>query len=179
MDDDLEEAIEGLEELEETADTDRKKALVRRTLARVREAAGRPVRGVVRGFGWRDLAEAFIGSLVVGIPMLAEGGTLEIGAYLGQHPFHLAGTVVAGLAAVVALLYGTKFRRVEVVNPILGFIPRRIVGIAAAAFATSFVLMAGWGRVDWGDPGIAWSQITFLAVVMAVGAAISDIIPSE
>lgn len=179
MDEDLEEAIEGLEELEETADSERKRALVRRTLARVRQAAGRPVRGVVRGFGWRDLAEAFIGSLVVGIPMLAEGGTLEIGAYLARHPLHLAGTVVAGLGAVIALLYGTKFRRIEVVNPILGFIPRRVVGITVAAFVSSFALMAGWGRVDWGDPGTAWSQIVFLAVIMAVGAAISDIIPAE
>lgn len=123
MDEDLEEAIEGLEELEETAESDRKRALIRRTLARVREAAG--------------------------------------------------------LAAVIALLYGTKFRRVEVVNPILGFLPRRVVGITAAAFVTSFALMAGWGRVDWGDPRPAWGQITFLAVVMAVGAAISDIIPAE
>lgn len=179
MSDDLEDALETLEELEEITDSRRKRALIRRAVEAVRDASVRPVRGVARGFGWRDLAEAFIGSVVVGIPMLAEGGTLEIGAYLAGHPLHLAATLVFGLAALIGLLYGTKFRRVEVVNPIFGFIPRRVVGIVTVAFLTSLLLMAGWGRVDWSEPSVAWSQVAFVAVIMSIGAAISDILPSE
>lgn len=179
MDDQLEQTIETLEELEEQTDAKRKRRLIREALKHARKASARPVRGAIRGFGWRDVAEAFVGSLVVGIPMLAEGGTLEIGAYLAGHPAHLAGTVLLGFGALIGLLYGTKFRRVEVVNPIFGFIPRRVVGIVAVASVTSFLLMAGWGRVDWSDPGVAWSQITFLAVIMSIGAAISDIVPTE
>lgn len=179
MSDDLTDVIDGLESLEESAESGRRKRLLRRAVRGLRDASARPARRLVRGFGWRDLAEAYVGSFFVGISLLVEGGTLEIGAYLAGHPAHLAGTVVGGAGAVIALLYGTKFRRVAVVNPIFGFIPRRVVGIAAAAVSTSILLMTGWGRVDWADPRTAWSQITFVAVIMALGAAISDLIPQE
>lgn len=177
MAEDLEDAVGTLEEMEDSLDAGERRR-VQDAIAVLR-GAHRPVTKVVGGFDRRDAAEAVVGSAIFGIPMLAESGTFEIGAYIATRPLYYALTVMIGIGIVVGLLYATDFRRVKIVNPYFGIIPRRVVAVLGIALATSLVLTTAWGRAEWADPTIAWGQVTFVAVVMAIGAAITDIIPAE
>lgn len=132
---------------------------------------------VIRGFDRADAAEALIGSVVFGIPMLIESGTLEVGAHIAGHPAAFVGTVGFGVAVVIGLLYVAEIQQVEVTRPVLGVVPRRLLGVLGISFATSVVLMTTWGRVDWSTPAVALGQVSVVFVAMAIGAALGDILP--
>lgn len=171
------ELVDSLEDLEDMADTEEKRRLVRRSLSLARRGTS-PVFGrVVRGFDRKDLAEAFVGSVVFGVPMLVEGGTLEIGTFLANHLLYAVSTLLFGVVMVIGILYFADFQQVEVVDPILGVVPRRLAGVLLVAYITSTVMMTAWGRVDWQTPWIAFNQVNVTFVVMAIGAALGDILP--
>ena len=94
-----------------------------------------------------------VGSFIFGIPMVVEGGTLEIGE---------------AIVDSVPTMVGTG---------LFGFLPVRLLSILVIAATLSIGLMTAWGRVDWADPSVAIAQCLLTAVVMAVGAAIGDILP--
>lgn len=164
----LEEAIEAAEEVQaevEVLQTNRRKATFGR---------------IIRGFDRHDVAEAFLGALLFGIPMSVEGGTNEVGEFVAAHPVFLLLTVAATVVLVVSILYVAKFQEVRVTNPILGFIPRRLVGVLAIALGTATGLLTVWGRVDWAaDPWLALSTVSVAFVPMAIGAALGDILPGS
>ncbi|QKY19516.1 DUF2391 domain-containing protein [Halolamina sp. CBA1230] len=139
-----------------------------------------PVFGrVIKGFDRHDAAEALVGSVVFGIPMAIEGGTLEAGEYLATHPIYFVGTLLAGVGIVAGLLYVAEIQDVRVVDPILGVIPRRPLGLLTIAALTAFSMMTAWGRVDWTDPWVALCQTTVCFVGMSIGGALGDILPGS
>jgi uncharacterized membrane protein len=131
----------------------------------------------IRGFDRADAAEAFVGSVVFGLPMLIEEGTLEVGRFIATLPVYYAGTLLLGFAIVYGLLYVADLQRVEVVKPLFGVIPRRFAGVLVISFTTSLVLMTAWGRIDWAEPTVAFAQVSFVFVGMALGATLGDLLP--
>ena len=134
---------------------------------------------VIEGYDRADLAEAFVGSLLFGIPMFVEGGTNEVGAFLAANPLSLVGTVLGTIGLAIGILYVADIQDVRVYKPILGVVPRRLVGVLGASFVTALVMMTAWGRVDWGTPVLAFATVVAAFVPMSVGAALGDILPGS
>jgi len=177
---DMEDLIEELEDLVDSIESPDAREQVQETISLARSVGTPAVFGrVIRGFDRADVAEAILGSLVFGIPMIIEGGSLEVGAYIATRPLFLAGTIALGMAIVYGVLYVADIQHVQVTRPLLGFIPRRFAGVLAIAFLTSLVLMTVWGRVDWREPAVAFGQVAFVFVGMAIGAALGDILPGS
>lgn len=179
-DPELDDLLDELETLEETVDDPDEVAQVRETMRVARRVSTPSAFGqVIRGFDRHDAAEALVGSVIVGIPMLAEEGTLEIGAFLADHPVLLVATLAATVGLVVGVLYVAEIQQVEVYRPLFGVVPRRLVGVLAISFLSATLLMTGWGRIDWATPWLAVCQTTIAFVPMAIGAALGDILPGS
>ncbi|SHG47637.1 DUF2391 family protein [Halobaculum gomorrense] len=180
LDPTVEDLIEDLETLEAAVDDTDERRKVRAAMRTARDlSTSRPtVFGrVVRGFDRGDIAEALLGSVLFGIPMLVEGGTTEVGTYLAAHPASLLVTAAVTVLLVVGIIYVADFQDVRVHRPILGVVPRRLVGVLGVAALTAVVGLTAWGRIDWGDPAVALGSIVVAAVPMAVGAALGDLLP--
>lgn len=175
---DIDDVLDELEELEDLVDTEAERDQVREAMRTARRADRPRLFGRVRDtFDVRDAGEALVGSFVFGIPMIVEGGTLEIGESIADSLPVMAGTALFGLLLVLGVLHAARFEEVEA-DLLLGLVPVRLVGILVIAGGLSAGLMTAWGRVDWTDPMVAVAQILVTAVVMAVGAALGDILPS-
>ncbi|MDY6817215.1 MAG: DUF2391 domain-containing protein [Halobacteriales archaeon] len=177
---DMQDLVAELEELAETAPTAARREEIEMMIEIAYQIQPTGTFGrLIRGFDRADMAEAFLGSVVFGIPMIIEGGSLEVGAFIATHPIYMISTLLLGVATVIGLLYVADIQHVVVHRPFFGVIPRRLVGVLGISFGTAFVLMTGWGRVDWSTPWIAFSQILFVFVGMAIGAALGDILPGS
>lgn len=132
---------------------------------------------VIYGFDRTDASEAFLGAVLFGVPMFVEGGTGEVGSYVATHPGYFVGTLVGAVGLVIGLLYVADFQDVRVANPILGIVPRRLVGVLSISFLTALVVMTAWGRVDWATPWVALCTVSVAFVPMSIGAALGDILP--
>ncbi|WP_136715165.1 DUF2391 domain-containing protein [Halorientalis salina] len=124
-----------------------------------------------------DIAEGLLGSVLFGVPMMVEGGTQEVGAFIATNPAYLAGTIGFALSMAVGILYVADFQDVRIHKPIFGLIPRRLVSVVGVAALTSVALSTAWGRVDWADPMLAFSTCAVAFVPMVIGAALGDILP--
>ncbi len=102
--------------------------------------------------------------------MLVEDGTLDVGRFVAGHPAFLDGTLLVTVGLVIGIIYVANIQDVRITNPILGVIPRRLVGVLGTSFLTAPVPMTVWGRVSWTEPTVAF-------VPMAIGAALGDILP--
>lgn len=171
-----------LEQLEDDVEEPEHRNKVRKAIRAARRTTTAPPRlfgNVIRnGFGRKDIGEALVGSVVFGIPMLVEDGTRDIGAYLATAPLFSLITLGFGIVMAIGILYVAEFQQVEVVNPIFGVIPRRLVGVVGTALITAVFLMTLWGRADWTQPWIAYNQILVAFVAMVIGAALGDILPA-
>ncbi|WGI17435.1 DUF2391 family protein [Methanonatronarchaeum sp. AMET-Sl] len=175
---DLSSLVDEFERLEESVESKKHRNHIQKLKEKTIKLSNPRMFGVVvEGFGKRDMIEAFLGSILIGIPVIIEEGTLEIGEFIAQHPLFLLGTLVFGVLLVIGILYYTDIQDVRITNPIFGLIPRRLLGILSIAFISSIVLMTVWGRVDWSEPMIAFSQCAFTFVAMSIGAALADILP--
>ncbi|MFB6271154.1 MAG: DUF2391 domain-containing protein [Halobacterium sp.] len=134
---------------------------------------------VVYGFDANDLAEATLGSLLFGIPMAVEGGTLEAGAFLADHPLVLAANFAATVAIVYGVLYVARFQDVRVADPILGIVPRRLAGVIGASAVTATMLFSAWGFTQGMTPRVALATISVALLPMSLGAALGDILPGS
>lgn len=175
-----------LEELERLVDSPEEREQVREAMQAAVDAQSQytPIFGrVLWGFDREDFAEAILGSLLFGIPMAVEGGTVDAGRHIAQHPLYFAGTMGTAIAMVVGILYVADFQDVRVADRILGLVPRRLAGVTATAFLASVALLTGWGVVEWStDPAVAWLSLCVCAVAfvpMAIGAALGDILPGS
>jgi uncharacterized membrane protein len=176
---DIEAVFAELEELEELVDTEAERRQVRETMRTLRRADRPGVIGRFRsGFGSRDAGEAVVGSFVFGAPAVVEDGTLAAGAFLAGRPAFLAVTLALGVGIVGGILHAGEFERVAE-DRLAGVIPVRLVGILLIAAAMSVGLLTAWGRVNWADPVVAGAQALLVGIVMAVGAAIGDIVPER
>lgn len=174
---DIEDALDELAELEELVDAPAEREQVRETMRVLRRARQPRLLGRVRGaFDLRDAGEALVGSVIFGIPMIVEDGTLDVGEAIAATPVYLVLTLAFGLALVLGVLHAARFEEVEA-DLLAGVVPRRLVGILAIAGGTATFLMTVWARVDWGEPWVATCQVAVTAVVMALGASLGDILP--
>ncbi|UPW00293.1 DUF2391 domain-containing protein [Halorussus gelatinilyticus] len=179
-DPDLEDLLDELETLEETVDDPDEREQVRETMRMARRVSTPSAFGrVIRGFDRHDAAEALVGSVVFGIPMLVEGGTVEIGEFIAAHPASLLVTLGGTVALVVGLLYVAEIQQVEIHRPLFGVVPRRLVGVLGVSFLTALGMMTVWGRVDWADPWLALCQTSVTFSAMALGAGLGDILPGS
>jgi len=170
---------DALRELEDIVGSGEEREQVRETVRTLWEAKDPRLFGRIRSaFDVRDAGEALVGSLVFGVPMLVEDGTIDVGAYLAVNPPYFLLTLALGLVVTVGILHAVRFEEVES-DLVLGVVPRRLVGILVIAGVTAAMLMTAWGRVDWAEPWVATCQTTVTAVVMAIGAALGDILPHE
>jgi uncharacterized membrane protein len=177
---DVADLIEDLEDLAEEVEDPEAREDIEETITVARRVTYPSVFGrVIRGFDAADAAEAFVGSVVFGIPMIIESGTLEIGAFIAHRPVYYLGTVLFGVGVVTGLLYVAEIQHVEIHDPLFGVVPRRLAGVLGIAALTSLVLMTAWGRVDWGQPRVASAQVTIVFVGMAIGGALGDILPGS
>ncbi|MFC6716309.1 DUF2391 family protein [Natrialbaceae archaeon GCM10025810] len=176
----LEDVLSQLETLEETVDGASEQREVRKTMRLLhRLSHNRRMETVITRFTAKDKAEAFVGSVVVGIPMLVEDGVFEIGAYLASRPALFAANAVFAVSLVVGILYVADFREVQINNPYFGIVPRRPVWVVAIAFVTAAGPMTLWGRISWDDPWVNVCQVSIVATAMAVGGSLGDILPGE
>jgi uncharacterized membrane protein len=170
--------LDDLDSLRETVDDPSETAQVEAVIETARAVEEPAVFGrTVIGFGRSDVAEACLGALVFGIPMIVEGGTLEVGSFVATRPAYLVGTLLGGLAVVASILYVADFQDVRVAKWYFGVIPRRFAGVVGASFLAAVVLMTAWGRVDWAAPLLAFGQVSVAFVPMSIGAALGDILP--
>lgn len=171
-----EEILENLEEIEELVGAEQEE-IVDETRSLFKKYRGAVFGKVISGFDLRDVGESFLGSLLFGFPMVVEGGTVEVGTYTSQNPFYFLITIFLTILVVLNVLYFIDLHNVKITNPILGFIPRRVVGVLLISFTTSLMLMTIWGRLDWNEPWLALNQATIAWSVMAIGASLGDILP--
>lgn len=174
---DIEDLLEDLEELEDIVDTPEERDQVRETMQTARRVrGGRVYTGFKSAFDSRDVGEALVGSFIVGIPMIVEDGTLDVGRYIAGNMLYFGLTVFFGLALTVGILHAARFEEIEA-DMLFGFVPLRLISLLAISSITAVGLMTIWGRVDWTTPQVALGQVTVTAMVMTVGAAIGDILP--
>jgi uncharacterized membrane protein len=180
-DEELRDLLSEFDALAETVDSPEERQRVRAARnAAVVAANDDDVFGqVIKGYDRADIAEAFVGSLLFGIPMFVEGGTNEVGEFLAATPIALAGTVVGAIGLVVGILYVAEIQDVRVYKPLLGFIPRRLIGTIGVSFGTALVIMTAWGRVAWSEPLLAFATVVAAFVPMSLGAALGDILPGS
>jgi hypothetical protein len=127
-------------------------------------------------FDSRDVGEALVGSFVFGIPLVVEGGTLEIGEYIASRPTLLLLSLAFGDTLVYNILHAVEFERIRE-DLVFGIVSIRLVTIPLIAGIMGFGLMTIWGRADWTTPMIATGQCIVTSIVMAVGASLADVLP--
>ncbi|SIS09143.1 DUF2391 family protein [Natronorubrum thiooxidans] len=176
----MDDLYDQLETLAETVDDPEERTEVRRTMRLAdRLSHNGMVSRVITEFTGKDKAEAFVGSVVLGLPLLVEDGVLEIGAFLAATPVFFVVNLVLAATLVVGILYVADFRDVQIHNPYFGVVPRRPVWVLGIAFATATVMMTLWGRIVWDEPWINLCQVSVVFTGMAIGGSLGDIIPGE
>ncbi|WP_255169099.1 DUF2391 family protein [Natrononativus amylolyticus] len=176
----IEDVLTQLESLEETVDAPEERREVRDAIRLTRRVTDNGVFGaVITEFTRKDKAEAFVGSVVFGLPLLVEDGVHEIGEFLAATPAFFVANLAFAAALVVGILYVAGFQEVQIHDPYFGVVPRRPVWVLAIAFATAALMMTLWGRVDWAEPWVHLCQVSVVFTAMAVGGALGDILPGE
>ncbi|MXV63227.1 DUF2391 family protein [Natronorubrum sp. JWXQ-INN-674] len=176
----IDDLYEQLETLEETVDDPDERKEVRRTMKLVnRLSHNGMVNRVITQFTGKDKAEAFVGSVVIGMPLLVEDGVIEIGEFLAETPAFFVANLALAVALVVGILYVADFRDVQIHNPYFGVVPRRPVWVLGIAFVTATAMMTLWGRVTWDEPWVNLCQVSVIFTGMAIGGSLGDILPGE
>jgi len=182
---DIGDLFDHLEDLEDLVDSHEEREQVREAMQAATESQEQAVFGqVVWGFDTADLSEAVLGSLLFGIPMAVEGGTLDAGYHISQHPLYMLATLSSAVLMVIAILYVADIQDVRVRDPIFGLIPRRLVGVTMTPFVVAVALLTGWGMVTWTNPAVmsTWEAFCICCVAfvpMSIGAALGDILPGS
>lgn len=179
----VDQVLKELEQLERTVSEDHEREEVQRVRDMLEYVPGTRI---IHKYTSRDIGEAFIGGLVFSLPLLVEDGVFDIAEWfveytIGPIPLFLTINLVFIVAVVTGLLYAIDFREVRIVNPILGFIPRRLVGILMISALCAFGMMFLWGRLHEGDPTTLESVArgTIIWTSAGLGAVLADILPGE
>ena len=182
----MDDVIEQLDELEQTVDSaEELRELNDVRLALERLPGGEFVEKRIEKYTTRDVAESFVGSILVSLPLLVEDGVFDIadhfvGNTVAGIPFWLVGNVVFVTLVTWALLYWADFRVIAESDTLFGLIPYRVVGVLLISFSTAALLMSLWGRVGgWSDPLLAFARVSVVWTAAAFGAALGDILPGQ
>ncbi|WP_336135962.1 DUF2391 family protein [Natronomonas amylolytica] len=169
-----------LEDLEAAVDDEHERREVREAIRLVDRLPTDGVRDRIDKFTRRDIAEAFVGSILISLPMLVEDGVNDIAAHLLAAPSLLFINLAFVVVMTAGMLYYAEFRNVEVSRPLFGIVPRRLVAVLVIAFVTAAFTMTVWGRLDgWTDPAVALARVSVVWAVACFGAALGDILPGE
>ncbi|MFW5959195.1 MAG: hypothetical protein ACOCQ3_04255 [Natronomonas sp.] len=182
----IDELMDRFHELEAAID----ESTDRRDLTRLKEQTNQAALDgtfgdTIQKYTSRDVAEGFVGSIFFSIPLLVEDGVFDVAAYflsirIGPLPVFFLTNTVFVVVMILGLVFWAGPQNVRVTRPILGFIPRRLVGAALVSFLTAAALMTMWGRVDnWNDPVVALARISVVWTVASFGASLGDILPGE
>ncbi len=184
---DVDDLLEKLDALGEVVDDPDERRKVQQTISLVERMPGSGAfTERISKYTTRDMAEAFVGAVLFALPLLVEGGVFEIAAWfasvwVGPVPAMFLLNVVFVIAMTVGLLYGADFRQVQINNPILGVIPRRLVGVLVVSLIATVLLMVLWGRLFEEGPTRfeAVARISVVWAAAAFGAGLGDILPGE
>lgn len=182
----IEDVLDELSDLKETVDTKEELKEVQDVqLAIERLPGGSFVRERIDRYTTRDVAEGFVGSIIISLPLLVEDGVYDIGDHFIAHtvagiPYWLVGNIAFIILMTWGLLYWADFREVDAPNPFFGFVPRRLVAVLAISLCTATLTMTLWGRVQgWAEPDVAFARISVIWAAAAFGAALGDILPGQ
>lgn len=180
---DVDDVYRQLQRIEETVDTDEEREEVERARTMLKRVPGSDH---INKYTSRDMGEAFVGGIVFSLPLLVEDGVFEIAEWFTEHtvadiPILLVANILFIVILTAGLLYAVDFREVKITNPLLGFIPRRLVGVLAISFLVAAGSMLMWGRLHEEDPTTIeqFNRITVIWAAAALGAVLADIIPGE
>ncbi len=185
---DVEYLLGRLEKLEETVDDPEERKQVRRTIQAAHRLPGaEALEDRIQKFTSRDVAEAFVGGIILSLPLLVEDGVFEIAEWFLETtvsgvPVFLVANVTFVVLLTVGLLYWSDIRDVRVTKPLFGFVPRRLVGVLTISLLTAAFLLVLWGRHAEGDPASTlevFARVTVIWTAAAFGAALGDILPGE
>jgi uncharacterized membrane protein len=179
----VEDVVDQLAELEETMRTSEQRAELRQTRRMLEQLPGGEQ---ISKFTSRDMGEAFVGSIIFALPLLVEDGVFVIADHfldvlVAGIPVALVANAVFVVGLTAGLIYGVDVREVRITDPILGVLPRRLVGVLLVSFLTSAALMFLWGRLFLDDPTQfeAVARVTVVWAAAALGASLGDILPGE
>lgn len=180
---DVGDILDQLEELEDSITTSEGQEELRHTKRMVKHL---PVTERISKYTGRDMGEAFVGSIIFGLPLLVEDGVFIIARYFLDSlvfgiPVFLVANAVFVVGLTTGLLYAVDFREVQITSPLFGLIPRRLVGVLTISFLTTAGLMVMWGRMFEGGPTSMemFARITVIWAAASIGASLGDILPGE
>jgi ribosomal protein S10/uncharacterized membrane protein len=181
----MREVLDELEELEEAVDSDEEQAEVADVRRAVERLPGSTFLGErIERYTTRDVAESFVGGVLVSLPLLVEDGVLDIADHfldstVAGLPVWLFGNLAFIAVMTWGLLYWADFREVWNARPIFGIVPRRLLGVLSISLVTATLTMTLWGRVSWSEPLVAFARVSVVWTAAAFGAALGDILPGE
>ncbi|MES3161759.1 MAG: DUF2391 domain-containing protein [Halorubrum sp.] len=184
---DINDLLHKLDSLENTVDDPHEREKVRQTISLVERMPGsKAFTTRITKYTTRDIAESFVGGILLSLPLLVEDGVFDIAEWFAETlvagvPVFLVGNVLFVLVMTWGLLYYADFRDLQDPNPIFGFLPRRLVAVLVISLVVSVGTMVLWGRVFEGDPTTleAVGRVTVIWAAAAFGAALGDILPGE
>jgi uncharacterized membrane protein len=109
--------------------------------------------------------------------MFVEGGTTDVGTHFATRPLAALVTVAFTVVTVYGIVYISDIQDVRVTQRLFGIVPRRLAGVLAVPFVVAVLGLTAWGRVDWAAPAVAAGSVVVAYLPMAIGAALSDILP--
>lgn len=169
-----------LEALERAVDHPDERREVRRTIGLIDRLPSPSIRDHIRKYTRRDIAEAFVGSILISLPLLVEDGVFDIAEHFVETPLFFGLNATFVVVMTISLLYYADFREVHIHRPILGFLPRRLTAVIVISLFTAAFTMTLWGRVGgWSDPIVALARISVVWTAAAFGGALGDILPGE
>lgn len=176
-----------LEELQETVDSEEEREKVRSTMDVATRIPGSGYLSErIAKYTTRDVAESFVGGILLCLPMLVEDGVFVIAEHLATAerfgvPVFLVANVAFVVVLTIGLLYWADIRQIRISNPILGIVPRRLIGVLLTSFLTALGLVFLWGRAGLGNPSDleVFARVVVLWTAAALGAALGDILPGE
>lgn len=183
----VDDILDQLKSLEETITTSEQREELHQTRRMLKRLpGGEELEDRITKYTTRDIGEAFVGSIIFALPLLVEDGVFSIAEHFVEFlvagiPVFLIANVLFVFALTAGLIYAVDLRDVKISNPVLGVVPRRLVGVLAVSFITAAGLMIMWGRIFADDPTTPemLSRITVVWAAAALGASLGDILPGE
>ena len=182
----MDDLMQQLEELTQTVDRKEELKEVEDVKTTIDRLPGSALLGKrIERYTTRDVAESFVGGILISLPLLVEDGVYDIADHflavtVASIPVWLVANVVFIVCLTWGLLYWADFRDIPVQNPFFGLVPRRLVGVLVISLLTATLTMTLWGRVEgWEDPAVAVARISVIWTAAAFGAALGDILPGE
>lgn len=179
---DVDTVLEHLKDLEDTVDNEEEIKKVRRTIQLVESIS---LDESINKYTTHDVAQTFVGGILLSLPLLAESGVFAIAEWLahpvvGGTPLFLLANVFFIFFLTYGLIYWSDFRPVRL-KRILGIFPRRLVAVLIISLFTATCLVFLWGRHVGGDPTPLeiFGRISVIWAAAAFGGALGDILPGE